>query len=76
MAQTAEKIKEIRDVPDFIKERRVTKEKIQDRIKLLEKEKEQVKSAVLAYEGALQDCHYWLEQMEKPTVKNDRQDNT
>lgn len=51
----------------------ITKEQILDRIKLYEQEKEQVKTAVLAYEGAIQDCRYWLEQLETKVQKNDRQ---
>jgi site-specific recombinase XerD len=43
----------------------MTKEQIQERIKTLETEREQVRSTLLAYEGALQDCKYWLEQLEK-----------
>ncbi len=49
----------------------MTKEKILERIKLLENEKEQVKATVIAYEGAIQDCRHWLQQLEEPTVKND-----
>ena len=43
----------------------MTKEQIQDRIKQLETEREQLKTTLIAYEGALQDCKFWLEQMDK-----------
>lgn len=50
----------------------MNKEQLHERIKLLEAEREQVKATMLAYEGALQDCHYWLEQLDKkPVKKND-----
>lgn len=42
------------------------KTQVQDRIKQLETEREQVKATLLAYEGAIQDCNYWLSQMDKP----------
>lgn len=42
----------------------MTKEKVQERLNTLEKEREQVKTSLIAYEGAIQDCKYWLEQME------------
>lgn len=43
----------------------MTKEKILERIKTLEAEREQVRSTLLAYEGALQDCRHWLGQLEE-----------
>lgn len=45
----------------------MTKEKIQERLKTLENEREQMKTTLIAYEGAIQDCKYWLEQMETPS---------
>lgn len=48
----------------------MTKEQIQDRIKTLETEREQMKTTFAAYEGAIQDCKHWLEQVEaKPIEK-------
>lgn len=41
------------------------KNTILERIKVLETEREQVKATLLAYEGAIQDCNYWLQQMDK-----------
>jgi hypothetical protein len=41
----------------------MTNEEIKARIKTLEDEK---KSLLATYEGAIQDCNYWLAQAEKP----------
>ncbi len=41
----------------------MTKEKLEDRIKQLETEREQLKTTLIAYEGALQDCKYWLDEL-------------
>lgn len=38
------------------------RDKISERIKQLEGERDQVRANLIAYEGALQDCNYWLEQ--------------
>lgn len=43
------------------------KTKIQERIKTLETERDQLRNNLVAYEGAIQDCKYWLEQMETPS---------
>lgn len=43
----------------------MTKDQILDRIKILETEREQAKAMLSAYDGALQDCKYWLEQLEE-----------
>lgn len=40
--------------------------KLQDRINLLEKEK---MSLIGAYDGAINDCKYWLEQLKIPAVE-------
>lgn len=40
------------------------KTKIQERIKTLETERDQLRNNLVAYEGAIQDCNYWLEQLE------------
>ena len=45
----------------------MNKEQIQDRIKKLENEREQLKATLLAYEGAIQDCNYWLQELDKPS---------
>lgn len=42
----------------------MTKEQFEDRIKLLEVEREQIKATFNATEGAIQDCKYWLSQLE------------
>jgi len=44
----------------------MNKEQIEDRLKTLTSEREQLKNNLIAYEGAMQDCKYWLEQLEKP----------
>jgi hypothetical protein len=38
------------------------KDTIQERIKLLEKERDQTRANLIAYEGALQEANYWLKQ--------------
>lgn len=43
----------------------MTKEEIQDRIKTLETEREQLRATLLAYDGALQESKHWLEQLDK-----------
>lgn len=49
----------------------MTKEQIQDRITTLEADKnkfvEQAKAQLSAFDGAIQDCKYWLEQIEPET---------
>lgn len=47
----------------------VTKEQIEERIKLLETEKEQTRNNLIAYEGAIQDCKHWLTVVEEPKKK-------
>jgi len=54
----------------------MTKEKLEDRIKQLETEREQVKATLLAYEGALQDCKYWLIELEKEEVNGRNTDTS
>jgi septal ring factor EnvC (AmiA/AmiB activator) len=49
----------------------MTKEKLQERIKTLETEREQVRATLLAYEGALQESNHWLKEIEN----NDGQSN-
>lgn len=45
----------------------MTKDQVQDRIKILETSREQVRISLLAHEGAIQECLYWLSQMDKPS---------
>lgn len=44
----------------------MTKEKLEERIKLLETERDATKASLMAYEGAIQDCKHWLTQLEVP----------
>lgn len=46
----------------------MTKEQIQDRIKALVKERDQLVGTLHAFEGAIQDCNYWLQQLETPVA--------
>jgi len=49
----------------------MNKEKIQDRIKTLETEREQLRQTLVAYEGAIQDCQHWLRELEKQEINED-----
>jgi hypothetical protein len=49
----------------------MTKEKLQERIDQLEAERKQVEATLLAYAGAIQDCQYWLKQLEETDGKAD-----
>lgn len=53
------------------KETVMTRQQIEDRIKNLETEREQMRSTLVAYEGAIQDCKYWLAQLEKSVDDED-----
>jgi hypothetical protein len=44
----------------------MNKEQIQERIKTLEAEKEKAAQLLVMYEGAIQDCKFWLTELEKP----------
>lgn len=44
----------------------MNKEQIEARIKTLEEEREKIRSTLVAYEGAIQDCNYWLTELDKP----------
>ena len=44
----------------------MNKESIEERIKTLEEQSENLKANMFAVQGALQDCRYWLEQHELP----------
>ena len=54
----------------------MTKDKLLERIKQLETEREQVKATLLAYEGALQDCQYWLSTLEQKEEVNGGDSNS
>lgn len=43
----------------------MNKEKLEERIQTLEKEREAVRQSLLMYEGALQDCQHWLSELKK-----------
>lgn len=43
----------------------MNKEKIQDHIKTLETEREQLRLNLAAYDGAIQNCQHWLKELEK-----------
>lgn len=47
------------------KDTTLDKTKIEERINTLETEREQLRQTLVAYEGALQDCKYWLSQIEE-----------
>jgi predicted nuclease with TOPRIM domain len=47
----------------------MNKEKLEERLKTLETEQAQLKNNLVAYEGAIQDCKYWLEQLKDDVVK-------
>lgn len=44
----------------------MTKEQVQTRLAQLTTEREQLRASLAAYEGAIQDCNYWLQQLETP----------
>jgi F0F1-type ATP synthase membrane subunit b/b' len=43
------------------------KTRIQERLTQLETEREQARATLAAYEGAIQDCKFWLAEIEKDT---------
>lgn len=43
----------------------MTSEQLQERIKKLTAERDQVKSTLMAYEGALQEVNFWLTESNK-----------
>lgn len=43
----------------------MNKEQIEERIKELENSKEQLRNNLIATEGALVDCKFWLEKLEE-----------
>ena len=44
----------------------MTKEKLEERIKTLETDRENCRNQFLATEGAILDCKHWLQQIEEP----------
>jgi bifunctional pyridoxal-dependent enzyme with beta-cystathionase and maltose regulon repressor activities len=48
----------------------MNKEKILERIKTLEIDKENAKASFIACEGALQDCQHWLKELDKNVEDN------
>lgn len=42
----------------------ITKEQIEERLKLLEQDLKQLQANLNATEGAILDCRYWLEKLE------------
>ena len=45
----------------------MTREKLQERLTILEQEREQVKATLAAYDGAIQECKHWLDQSKEIT---------
>jgi hypothetical protein len=43
----------------------MTQDKIKERIQQLEQERERVRATLMAYEGALQEANFWLQNLEK-----------
>ncbi len=50
----------------------MTKEQLINRIQTLETERENLKGTVMVYDGAIQDCQYWLSQL----AKEERKENS
>ena len=48
----------------------MTKDQILERVSLLMKEREGVKLTLSAYDGAIQDCQYWLKRLEEENVQS------
>lgn len=44
----------------------MTKDKVQERLNTLEQELKQAVRIVHAYEGAIEDCKFWLANFDKP----------
>jgi hypothetical protein len=43
----------------------ITLEMLKERLKLYQDQLTQVQAQANAYEGAIQDCQFWIEQLEK-----------
>lgn len=52
----------------------MTKEQVQARLEQLQTEREQVKASLAAYEGAIQDCNYWLQQLTPSEVTTQQEE--
>lgn len=48
----------------------INKKQIEDRINLIEKERENLRATLVAYEGALQESRFWLKSFDKPSETN------
>ena len=48
----------------------LTKEKVEERLNQLEKDKLNIMNALASYDGAIQDCQHWLKEL-----SDGRQDN-
>lgn len=44
----------------------MTKEQLEDRIKTLTQDRDNLKATIIAYEGAIQDCMFWIQEIDKP----------
>jgi len=54
----------------------MNKEQIEARLKDLQTAKDQLQSNLLAHEGAIQDCNYWLQQLEMQIVETTKEETT
>jgi hypothetical protein len=52
----------------------ITKDGIEERMAQLARQKEAAFADLNAIDGAMQDCQYWLSQIEKEEVSNDDDD--
>lgn len=43
----------------------ITKEMLEERLELYQKELQQLPLMIKVYEGAIQDCNYWLDALKK-----------
>lgn len=43
----------------------ITTEMLRQRMEQLQAEREQIQRNLFAYDGAIQDCQYWLDRIEK-----------
>lgn len=51
----------------------MTLDKLQKRITQLNQERDQLKANLIAYDGAIQDCNYWLSELDQ--VKEEEKEN-
>lgn len=45
----------------------MTLEKVQERLKLLETDRDNLRASLIAHDGAIMDCKFWLEQLNIPS---------